>query len=51
MARRRKSGLDQAIEVTAKLPWKLSVLLAPISYGEHEPIFLWLFTVPGLQGN
>lgn len=32
MARRRKSGLDQAIEVAAMLPWKVSAALAPIAY-------------------
>lgn len=32
MARRQKKGLDQVIEVAVKLPWKLSVALAPISY-------------------
>lgn len=32
MARRRKSGLDQALELAAKLPWKVSVALAPVSY-------------------
>ena len=31
MAKRRKSGLDQALEVAAKLPWKVSLDLAPIS--------------------
>lgn len=32
MARRRQSGLDQAIEVAAMLPWKVSVALAPTAY-------------------
>lgn len=32
MARRRKSGLDQALDLAAKLPWKVSVALAPASY-------------------
>lgn len=32
MARRRKSGLDQALDLAAKLPWKVSVALAPVFY-------------------
>jgi restriction system protein len=33
MARRRKSGIDLAFQPAAKLPWKVSVVLAPVSYG------------------
>lgn len=32
MAQRRKSNLDQAFDLAAKLPWKVSVALAPVSY-------------------